>query len=933
MQTNKQIEAMYPVALPSPDIPSTQPAEVYAAFATQEDGLSCDEAQTRLRVVGPNVLQRATHPPLLLEFLTNFTHLMALLLWVAGLLAFLTQMPQLGIAIWLVNLINGCFSFWQEYKAERAVEALQRLLPASARVRRDGQEREISAAALVPGDLLLVSEGDHLSADARLVQATDLRVDQSALTGESRPVSKTSEAVFAPHTAADTIPNLLFGGTNVVAGHGSAVVIATGMNTRFGQIAHLTQSIPKGRSPLQRELNHTTRLVSLIAISVGLIFFALAVTFIGVRPASAFLLALGMIAAFIPEGLLPTVTLTLAIGVQRMARRHALVKRLSAVETLGCTSVICTDKTGTLTQNAMTATALWVGGRAFTITGSGYEPEGYILPSGQSSPARPLPADLSQLLCAGCCCNNAHLLPPDQTRLEWHASGDPTEAALWVVARKGGLDENTCKQLPRIGELPFDSHRKRMSTLHRGQVGVIAFVKGAPDELLRQCTQLRSGDAILPLTEAQQEAIMRVNDNYARAGLRVLGIAHRQLPDTLTEYTHTTVERELTFLGLIAMIDPPRSGVTEAIARCHTAGIRIIMVTGDYGLTAESIGRQIGMVRGKQVQVLTGSDADALSTEALQAAVRHEVIFARTAPEHKQRIVKALQAAGEIVAVTGDGVNDAPALKQADIGVAMGIAGTDAAKEAADMILTDDHFASIVNAVEEGRAVYRNVQKFITYLFTCDLAEALPFAFFVLSGGHIPLALTVMQVLSLDLGAELVPALALGADPPEAGIMSRPPRNLSAHLITPRLLLRAFGFLGLLEGLAAMSAFYFHYWTHGFLGQWVGLPASGEIYRTATTMTLAGIVVAQIGNLFAQHLEHESLRHSWPFRNPFLWKGAVIALVVLCMVVYISPFQIVFGTAAIPLSNWWFLLLWSPVLLLADQLRRRLTSSGFRRRR
>lgn len=923
---NTPVEAEQPSPTVLPEALCILPEDqVYAALATRAAGLSQSSVQARLEEVGPNILQKAEQTSLLLEFLANFTHLMALLLWAAGLLAFLAHMPQLGIAIWLVNLINGGFSFWQEYKAERAVEALQRLLPPSARVLRDGQEALIPAAELVPGDLLVLTEGDHLSADARLVQIVGLQVDQSALTGESRPVSKTSAAVLLPQGTLADISNLVFAGTNVITGHGLAVVMTTGMHTLFGQIAHLTQSVPKGRSPLQQELNYTTRLVTLMAICAGLLFFALAIMLVGMRPISAFLLTLGMIAAFIPEGLLPTVTLTLAMGVQRMAKRHALIKRLSAVETLGCTSVICTDKTGTLTQNAMTVTALWVSGQPLIVTGSGYEPEGEILTAEHTAPIVPtsLTDDLQQFLCAGGLCTNAHLIPPNSAWPEWHASGDPMEAALWVVACKGGLDPETAfRHLPRIGELPFDAHRKRMSTLHRDQDAIIAFVKGAPDELLRQCTHIQLEGKALPLTGEHRTAVMQMNDRYARDGLRVLGVASRFLPATLTCYTPTTVEQKLTFLGLVAMLDPPRPGVQEAVARCHSAGIRMIMVTGDYGLTAEGIGRQIGMVRGERVRILTGTELDRLSAAELQAVVQGEVIFARVAPEHKQRIVAALQAAKEVVAVTGDGVNDAPALKQADIGVAMGIAGTDVAKEAADMILTDDHFASIVNAVEEGRAVYHNIRKFVSYLFTCDLAEAIPFALFAFSGGRIPLALTVMQVLSLDLGAELVPALALGADPPEAGIMDQPPRSLSSHLITPALLLRAFGFLGLLEGLAAMSAFYFHYWTHGFWGYWVDLPASGSLYRAATAMALAGIVAAQVGNLFAQHLERESLRHLQKRRNPFLWKGVLTAFVVVCLVIYVPPFQRLFGTAAFPPGNWLFLLAWSPVLFIADRLRR-----------
>ena len=946
----------------------TQPAEaVFATLETRADGLTAAEVDARLRRYGPNALEQIGHRALLRRFLANFTHLMALLLWAGGLVAFITQTPQLGLAIWLVNLINGIFSFWQEYRAEKATEALSQLLPSYARVVRAGQEQRITAGQLVPGDILLLGEGDHLSADARLVQAINLRVDQSALTGESRPVRKTSEPVAAPdkNISYTDLPNLVFAGTNVLTGAATAVVVATGMQTAFGKIAHLTQHVRAAQSPLQRELNHTTRLVTAIALGAGLFFFALTVVLVGIRPADAFVFALGMIVAYVPEGLLPTVTLTLAMGVQRMARRHALIKRLSAVETLGCTTVICTDKTGTLTENAMTATALYTGGRGYTVTGTGYEPSGQIVEQGRTvddadlaATARlanrdnPAPAaaaardamavrepvakvdDLELLLRAAALCCNAHLLPPEHGATQWRAVGDPTEVALLTLARKGGLDlEAERHRVPRIFELPFDAHRKRMSTFHQVGAVRVAYVKGAPQELVPRCARERIGGCERPLTDALRVCITAVTDNYASAGLRVLAVAERHLPDDLRDYTPDTVECDLTFLGLVAMMDPPRPGVTEAVQRCHEAGIRIVMVTGDYSVTAESIARQLGILRetsgspgatadvNAHAQVLSGAELDALSDAALQAAVRDIVIYARVTPEHKHRIVAALQATGEVVAVTGDGVNDAPALKQADVGVAMGLTGTDVAREAADIVLTDDHFASIINAVEEGRSVYGNVRKFVTYLFTCDFAESVPFILFVFSGGRIPLALTIMEVLSLDLGAEIVPALALGADTPEPGLMQRPPRSLNEHLISPGLVLRAFGFLGLIEGVAALSAFYFQYWTHGFAGQWINLPASGTLYRSATAMTLAAIVTAQLGNLFAQHAGHRPLLHMRLASNRLLWFGVAAALVVACAVIYLPVFQQVFGTAAVPPVNWLFLLAWAPLLLLAERMR------------
>jgi P-type Ca2+ transporter type 2C len=902
--------------------------DIYAALGTQPQGLTCTEAAVRLQHYGRNTIATVATTPLFRKFLSNFTHLMALLLWVGGLLGFLAQMPQLGLAIWLVNLINGAFSFWQEYKAEQATAALRRLLPTYARVLRDGQEQHLLAEELVPGDVILLAEGDHISADGRLVQAADLRVDQSTLTGEAHPVRKTAEAVLRSDLTRVELPNLVFAGTSVATGTGKAVVFATGMRSEFGKVAHLTQAVREELSPLQKEMVHTTKVVTLIAVGVGLLFFVLAVVLASVTLAESCIFAIGMIVAFVPEGLLPTVTLALAMGTQRIARRHALMKRLSAVETLGCTTVICTDKTGTLTQNEMTVCELWLAGRPFTVTGVGYAPEGEILEQGRPV-ARPVDADVRQLLVAAGLCNDARILPPDALPAHWTILGDPTEAALRVVARKGGIDlEAEAQELPRLRELPFDSRRKRMSTIHElhatPHTTPIAYVKGAPKEVLALCTHHLLHRQEYPLEDAYRTQIMAANDAAARRGLRVLAIAQRTLPAGVTIYTPETIEVELTFLGLIAMLDPPRPEVAEAVEKCHRAGIRIMMITGDYGLTAESIARRIGIIRGPQPRLLTGPDLTTMDDEALKAALQDEVICARMTPEQKLRVVTALRELGHVVAVTGDGVNDAPALKKADIGVAMGRAGTDVAKEAADMILTDDNFASIVNAVEEGRAVYDNIRKFITYIFTHNVAEAVPFILFVLSGGRIPLALNVMQVLSIDLGTDTIPGLALGAEPPAPGVMEQQPRSLRSHLITTRLLLRAGALLGPIQSLAAMSAFYCMYWTNGYWGQWLDLPASGSLYYAATAMTLASIGTTQIGNLFAQRTEHTSVFWISPFSNRLVWVGIATDLALLVLLLYIPVFQRLFGTAPLSLQNWVFLLAWTPILLLADEGRKAL---------
>jgi len=896
--------------------------EVYLTLETGPGGLTEAEAKIRLGRSGRNVILEVRKKPLILKFIANFTHLMAIMLWTGGVVAFIAQMPQLGVAIWMVNVINGVFSFWQEYRAEKATEALRRLLPSYARVLRDGEERRILAEELVPGDLILLSEGDRISADSRLVEVAEIRLDQSTLTGESHAVRKTSEAVLQSDLAYAELPNLVFTGTSVTTGTGKAVVFATGMATEFGKIAHLTQSVEAELSPLQKEMAFATKVVTIIACSVGVIFFLLAVLMVGVNLAESFIFAIGMVVAFVPEGMLPLVTLSLAMGTQRMARRNALIKRLSAVETLGCTTVICTDKTGTLTQNEMTVRDLWLCGRGLTVSGAGYAPEGQIIDGGQPVPTA-VDGDLHLLLLAGGLCNNARVIPPNTKCLHWTILGDPTEAAMKVAALKAGMDpEAEARKTPRLRELPFDSSRKRMSTIHQLESSRVAYVKGAPKEILGMCTRVRLNEKYHAMDENFTTQIMAANDEYAKNGLRVLAVALRDLPDDITDNRPEAIERDLSFLGLVAMMDPPRQEVALAVEKCHRAGIRIIMITGDYGLTAESIARRIGIIRQPRPRIISGTDLDLMDDEVLRSALKEEVIFARVAPEHKLRVVTALQEAGHIVAVTGDGVNDAPALKKADIGVAMGIAGTDVAKEAADMILTDDNFASIVNAVEEGRGVYANIKKFICYIFTSNTPEAVPFICWALSRGRIPLALGVMEILSIDLGTDMVPALALGDEPPEPGLMDRPPRDLKEHVITGSLLLRAYAFLGMIQSLAVMAAFYFQFWINGYWGQWLDLPTTGILYQSATAMALGAVVATQIGNLFAQRTERTSaFRTNW-FSNRMVWIGIGSELLLISLIIYVPFFQHLIGTAAFPFQNWLFLFAWTPSLLLADELRK-----------
>jgi len=905
---------------------------VFLAAGTRACGLSQAEARERLSRHGPNAIKAARRKPLYLKFLANFTHLMAILLWIGGAMAFVGRMPQLGWAIWAVIIINAVFSFWQEYRAERAMEALRRLLPVYARVLRDGAECRIPAEELVPGDVMLLGEGDHISADGRLVEESELRVDQSTLSGESHPLRKTADAILPERLSRTEFRNLVFAGSSVAAGAGKAVVFATGMETEFGRIAHLTLGMEEELSPLQHQINRMTRIVTALALVIGIVFFCLSVLVVH-RPLHAgFIFAIGMVVAFVPEGLLPTVTLSLAMGVQRMARRNALIKKLSSVETLGCCTVICTDKTGTLTQNEMTVREIWVADRKLSVTGIGYGPDGEILEAG--SHVGPLLAgDLERLLIAGGLCNDSRLIPPEREGGSWLVLGDPTEAALRVAARKGGVDLAIEEaRLPRIRELPFESVRKRMTTIHRAGGVRTAFVKGAPREVINLCGRIRMGDAEKPLTSGLKEKILAANDEYARKGLRVLAVAERVFTPELRDFSPESVECDLTMLGLMAMLDPPRGEVAEAVKKCRRAGIRVIMVTGDYGLTAESIARRIGIIGEGRPLIVTGADLDAMDDDTLKEAMAGEVIFARVAPEHKLRIVTSLREAGHVVAVTGDGVNDAPALRRADIGVAMGIAGTDVAKEAADMILTDDNFASIVNAIEEGRGVYANIRKFATYIFTSNMPEAWPFILQIMC--NIPLALPVMQVLAIDLGTDMVPALALGAEKPEPGVMDRPPRGRTEKLIDRKLLLRSMVWLGSIQTSLCFFGFFFLYRTFGY-DDFFHLPrpdllpygerlitGDGRVYVLATAIFLGGVVTSQIGNAFACRTDRASVFSIGFWSNRLLLCGFLVELALVALLIYLPPFQRIFELGPLPLRYWPILFLYPPVLFLAEEARK-----------
>ena len=924
-------------AVASEDVSELTGDRVFSALETSPAGLTQHEAESRQATGGKNLIEAAKRRSPVLAFLSNFTHLMAILLWAAGIIAFLAGMPELGVAVWLVNVINGCFSFWQEARASKATEALKKMLPAYASVVRDGAEQKILAEDLVVGDVMLLAEGDKISADARVVRASDLQVDQSTLTGESSPARKSADAVLEEDLTRAETPNLVFAGTSVSEGNGRVVVTSIGMDTEFGKIAHLTQSMEDVQSPLQKQLDRLTKQVTLFALAMGAVFFLLDVLFVHNGLATSFIFALGMIVAFIPEGLLPTVTLSLAMAVQRMSRRNALVKKLSSVEALGSTSVICTDKTGTLTQNEMTVNHLWTVSREYEVTGVGYAPTGELTSEGRTWSASD-DEDLRLLVVGGALCSNARLLVPEKEGGRYAVLGDPTEACLLTACRKAGIDPAAQeKETPRVRELPFESRRKRMTTVHQLSEPIdgarrVAYVKGAPNEVVRLSERIRRNGSSVEMSDEERQAIMDANDRYAREGLRVLALAYRPLspddpsvPSAISDYAPDTIERHLTFVGLLIMQDPPRPEVAAAVAECRRASIRVVMITGDYGLTAVSIARKIGIVQGADPRVISGLELEKMDDAKLREALMDEVVFARMAPEQKLRVVSMLQAMGDIVAVTGDGVNDAPALKKADIGVAMGITGTDVAKEAADMILTDDNFASIVHAIEEGRAVYANIRKFMMYILNSNVPEAVPSAVYLLSAGVVPLPLTTMQILTIDLGTDMMPALGLGCEPPEADVMGRPPRDPHESLLNRRVVARAFLWYGLLGAAASLAAYFFAQlqggWRPGMTLFGVGADLD-PAYVRATTMALAAIVFSQIGEVWNCRTETDSVFSVGLFSNRQINLGIVFEVFLVVLLSVVPPLREIFHTSPLAPLDYAFLCLLPPVILLMEELRK-----------
>jgi len=861
-------------------------------------GLTGAEAARRLAEYGPNELQAAHRISPWRILFEQFKNVLIVILLVAtALSAFLGHGVE-AVAISVIVLFAVLLGFVQEYRAERAIEALRQMAAPTATALRDGEELRLPARDLVPGDVILLRAGDKIPADVRLVEAVNLQIEEAALTGESVPVEKHVAAFSSHELALGDRKNMAYAGTAATYGRGRAMVVLTGMNTEFGQIAQMLQTIETGKTPLQENLDKVGHTLARAAFVIVGIIVALGL-FRGQPFIEMLIFGIALAVAIVPEALPAVVTISLAIGVQRLVKRHALMRRLPAVETLGSTSAICSDKTGTLTKDEMTARRIFVAGQMLEVSGAGYEPHGQFSRDGVAvEPAGPI----KRLLQAAALASDAHVVRSESDG-RWHVKGDPTEGALVVAAAKAGLPKaDLDAQFPRVNEIPFSSETKRMTTLHRTDDGIVAYSKGAPEIILGSCARQLRAEGEVPLDAASREVILETARQMASDALRVLAVASKAAA------TLANAERETTFLGLVGMIDPPRPEAKAAIQTCEQAGIKPVMITGDHPVTAEAVARELGLL--KTGRVVTGAELEAMSEAEFEREVENIEVYARVSPAHKLRVVTALQEKGHIVAMTGDGVNDAPALKKAEIGIAMGITGTDVTKEAAAMTLTDDNFASIVAAVEEGRGIFGNIKKYLMYLLSANLGEIGLLAGATLLG--LPLPLTAVQILYVNLATDGLPALALAVDPPEHDLMRGKPRNPRTGIFTrPVVTLMAVG--GVWSALINLSLFA---WTR----------TSGRSDAEAMTMTFVCLVLIE----FFKAYNFRSDRHSVlnrPFANKWLNLAILWELALLAMIVYVPVFHKPFGTFSLPPVDWLIVLMLaftvSPVLELAKWTARR----------
>jgi Ca2+-transporting ATPase len=824
--------------------------DVFTELDTSKKGLDSAEAARRLKKYGPNQLEKKKGITALTMFIDQFKSLLVIILILAAIVAALLGERNDAMIILFVVIANAIIGFTQEFRAEKSLEALMKMVSPMAKVMRNGKEEVIDAKDIVPGDILILEEGDKVAADVRIFETVELHTAEAALTGESSSQRKIPSVIHKTGSVIGDQKNMAFMGTNVSEGRGKAIVVETGMKTEFGRIAEMTQTIKTEKTPLQKELNKTGKFISQAIVVICILVFAAVVLRAGTFDKAvffeAFLFAVALAVAAVPEGLPATVTIALALGVKRMVKKNAIVRKLNSVETLGSTSYICSDKTGTLTKNEMTVKEFFTDNKMFHTSGVGYSPEGKISSGGKELSKKEI-QKMSLLFIISALCNNAHHIKKDE---HWSIIGDPTEGCLIVNAKKAGFSiDDLQKDFVRVHENPFDSVRKSMSTVHKTAKKKIVFAKGAPEEIIDSCNRILINGKVRPLTPKDKKDLLHKNKEMAEQALRVLAMAYKEISAKSTKYHVKDVENSLVFAGLVGMIDPPRPEAKPAIEECKKAGIKVVMITGDHGITARAIAQKIGLA-GPGTTVLEGKDLPKISDEKLFHILKAPVIFARVSPKDKLRIVNVLESRGFVVAVTGDGVNDAPALKKASIGVAMGIVGTDVSKEASEMVLTDDSFASIVTAIEEGRSIYDDIQKFLRYLLSSNLGEIFTVFFGLLL--NLPLPILATQILWVNLVTDLFPALALGVEPAEKGIMARPPRKPHQRMITKAKFFRwMFSGIVIATGVLGLFIYYLH------KGGWFA--GAESAYPKALTISFTTLVIYQLVNVYNCRSEHESV--------------------------------------------------------------------------
>ena len=890
--------------------------QVLNELSTEENGLSQEEAAKRLSEYGLNELKKEKGRSPIKLFLTQFTDILIIILLIATGLSLAVGEAIDALIIFVIVIVSALLGFAEEYRSEKAVEALKKMTAPTAIVLRDGKELKIPAGQIVPGDIVLLYTGDKIPADARLLEAFNLKLDEAALTGESAPVNKDITA-FPEETQLNDRLNMVFTGTVVVYGRGKAAVTSTGMNTEFGKIAKLVQTTGEEETPLEKRMATVGKWIGIMAILV-----CVGVGTIGVLEGrniiDMLLWAVSLAVAAVPEALPAIVTGALAVGMYRMAKVNTIVKRLPAVETLGCTSVICSDKTGTMTKGEMTVQRAYANDKAIKVSGIGYAPEGEFLYEGKK--IDPSAEELRTLLRVSTLCNDAKLEKETETE-RWIVKGDPTEGALVVAAAKAGLWKEDLEQMePRIGEIPFSSERKRMTTVHEisGKKKVV-YMKGAPEIVLEKCSKILLDGKAQKLTKGKRSQLLKVTETMAMQALRNLGFALTELPEDVEEFDEK-IEKDFTFVGIMGMIDPPREEVKDAIYICRNAGINVVMVTGDHKLTAAAVAKELNLL-GENVEegkVLTGTELDRLNDEQLTEIVENVVIYARVSPEHKMRIVKAWKSKGQVVAMTGDGVNDAPALKMADIGVSMGVTGTEVTKEASDMVLADDNFASIVKAVREGREIYDNIKKYLTYLLRCNIMEILVMFIAVVSVpylarifspeadvssiGDATVALTAVQLLWVNLTTDGLPAIALGVDPGDPDLMERKPRNPKESVFTRDVKVYLSAVPILMTALLLFGYFYYRPWESAY-----------QLTEARTQLLTAMILMELTNAIAARSLKYPVLKVG-VFKNKFLWYAILSSMALQMIVLYTPGVQAIFGVSSPEPLDWAFAILFAIIV-------------------